>query len=75
MSQKLIDRINELSRLSKERELTPTEAKERQELRQEYLKMFRANVKSHLLNIKVVDETGADITPEKLKIAKAQQNN
>ncbi|MGL5548432.1 MAG: DUF896 domain-containing protein, partial [Culicoidibacterales bacterium] len=73
--QKLIDRINELARLARERELTPTEQKERQALRQEYLKLFRANVNSHLLNIKVVDETGADVTPAKLKLAKAQRNN
>ncbi|MGL4624244.1 MAG: DUF896 domain-containing protein [Culicoidibacterales bacterium] len=75
MNQALIDRINELSRLSKERELTAEEQVERQALRQEYLQVFRANVKSHLLNIKVVDETGADITPDKLKLAKAQQQN
>lgn len=75
MNQKLIDRINELARLARERELTPPEQKERQALRQEYLKLFRANVNSHLLNIKVVDETGADVTPAKLKLAKAQRNN
>ncbi|MGL5916237.1 MAG: DUF896 domain-containing protein, partial [Culicoidibacterales bacterium] len=73
--QKLIDRINELARLARERELTQAEQTERQTLRQEYLKLFRANVNSHLLNIKVVDETGADITPKKLKLAKAQRNN
>lgn len=75
MNQALIDRINELARLAKERELTPEEQTERQTLRQEYLQVFRANVKSHLLNIKVVDETGADITPDKLKLAKAQRQN
>ncbi|MGL4952511.1 MAG: DUF896 domain-containing protein [Culicoidibacterales bacterium] len=75
MNQKLIDRINELARLARERELTQAEQTERQTLRQEYLKLFRANVNSHLLNIKVVDETGADITPKKLKLAKAQRNN
>lgn len=75
MNQALIDRINELARLAKTRELSAAEQTERQTLRQEYLKLFRANVNSHLLNIKVVDETGADITPDKLKLAKAQRNN
>ncbi|MGL6249170.1 MAG: DUF896 domain-containing protein, partial [Culicoidibacterales bacterium] len=41
MNQKLIDRINELARLARERELTQAEQTERQTLRQEYLKLFR----------------------------------
>ena len=37
-----IDRINELGRLSKERELTEQEKSEQKALREEYLKEFRA---------------------------------
>ncbi len=37
-----IDRINELGRLMKERELTEEEKREQKELREEYMKEFRA---------------------------------
>ena len=39
-----IDRINELGRLSKERELTESERLEQKALREEYLKEFRAGL-------------------------------
>ena len=39
-----IDRINELGRLSKERELTDAEKAEQKALREEYLKEFRASL-------------------------------
>lgn len=41
MEKAKIDRINELGRLAKQRELTPEEAQEREELRREYLAEFR----------------------------------
>ena len=45
MEKKKIDRINELGRLSKERELTEAEKNEQKELRDEYLKEVRAALK------------------------------
>ena len=42
MDQKHIDRINELGRISKMRELTPEEKAEQAELRAAYLRDFRA---------------------------------
>ena len=48
MDKKKIDRINELGRLAKERELTPEECAERQVLREEYLKFFRASIRGEL---------------------------
>ena len=42
MEKKKIDRINELSKLSKDRQLTQEEASEQAALRQEYLQEFRA---------------------------------
>lgn len=48
MNPELINRINELSRLSKQRALTPAEQEERQRLRAEYLKEFRAQTRQLL---------------------------
>ena len=41
MEKEKVDRINELGRIAKMRELTPEEAKERALLREEYLLEFR----------------------------------
>lgn len=43
-----IDRINALSALARERELTAEEQTERQRCRQEYLKAFRAQMRVQL---------------------------
>ena len=40
-----IDRINELGRISKERELTDEEKKEQKALREEYLKYVRQTLR------------------------------
>ena len=45
MEKSKIDRINELGRIAKQRELTPEEQAERAELREEYLKFFRASLR------------------------------
>ena len=65
IDQKLIDRINELAKISKERELTINEIKEREELRKLYLKEFRKGFAQTLSGVKVVDEKGNDVTPNK----------
>lgn len=67
----LLKRINELAHEAKVRELTEEEVAERDRLRKAYLKIFREGFRQQLLNTKVVDEEGNDITPEKLKRAKA----
>lgn len=64
----LIKRINELANKSKVESLTEAEKEEQQRLRQEYIQIFRGNMKKTLLNTKVVDKEGTDVTPEKLKI-------
>ena len=48
MDKKKIDRINELARISKERELTAAEAEERRALREEYLKFFRESLRGEI---------------------------
>lgn len=67
IDQKLIARINELAKKKKEGTISPSELKEQQKLRQEYLKAFRSGFKQQLMQIKVVDEKGNDVTPEKNK--------
>lgn len=67
IDKKLIQRINELAKKKKEGKITQEELVEQQKLRQEYLKQFRSGFKSQLLSIKVVDEKGNDVTPQKLK--------
>ncbi|WP_226658232.1 DUF896 domain-containing protein [Pseudalkalibacillus hwajinpoensis] len=74
LSQDKIQRINELSRKSKESSLTEAEKKEQKNLRQEYLASLRSSFKNQLHSIKVVDEEGTDVTPEKLKESKKNRS-
>ena len=61
---KKIERINELARKKKTVGLTQVEQDEQLLLRQEY---FRGGMRNHIEGLKVVDEDGNDVTPEKLK--------
>jgi len=58
MEQCKIDRINELTCISRERELTSEEAEERQMLRDEYLAEWRTGAKSALDSVYIIDENG-----------------
>ena len=58
MEQKKIDRISELTRLSRERELTPEEQTEREALRKEYIEDFRKATVAALDNTFVVSPDG-----------------
>lgn len=51
-----IDRISELTRISRERELTEAEKDERNQLRNEYIQSIRTNFRATLENIKYTDE-------------------
>ena len=64
---KKIERINELARKKKTVGLTPVEQEEQLLLRQEYLEVFRGGMRNHIEGLKIVDEEGNDVTPEKLK--------
>lgn len=66
----LLDRINELARKKKNKGLTESEQVEQTELRKEYIKLFRNQVENQLATIKVVDEEGNDVTPDKLQLLK-----
>lgn len=73
VSTKTLNRINELAKKAKETGLTPDEKIEQDQLRKEYLKDFRSRMMDELTSIKIVDEKGNDVTPAKLKIAKAMR--
>jgi len=53
-----IERINELARLKKERELTAEETQEQAQLRREYIDEFKQNVHATLQNVRVKQEDG-----------------
>ena len=69
----LIERINELANKSKVEELNDEEKKEQKQLREEYIKRFRGRMEQTLMGVKVVDEEGQDITPQKLKDAQKRK--
>ena len=60
MTPEKIARINELAKKKKTEGLTPEEEVEQAKLREEYIEGYREG-------IKVVDEEGNDVTPEKLR--------
>lgn len=62
---KIIEKINSLNALKKERELTLEETEELAKYRQLYLQNFKANMRNILDNTKVINENGEDITPKK----------
>ena len=64
---KKIERINELARKKKTVGLTQVEQDEQLLLRQEYLEAVRGGMRNHIEGLKVVDEDGNAVTPEKLK--------
>lgn len=58
MENSKLERINELARLAKERELTPEELAERTELRREYIEEWREGARQVLDNTYLVTPDG-----------------
>ena len=52
----IIEKVNYYAKSSKERKLTEEEIKDREIYRRMYLDQFKAQVKTHLDNIEIVDE-------------------
>ena len=73
LSEKKMKRINELANKKKTTGLSIEEAKEQTTLRQEYLETFRSSMRETIEAVKVVDPEGNDVTPEKVKEARANQ--
>ena len=67
MDPKKIERINELAKKKKTVGLTGQEKGEQAKLREEYIEGYRRTVGHHVEGIKIGDEEGKDITPEKLR--------
>ena len=59
MEHEKVLRISELTRISRERELTEAEQAERAELRQQYLREFRQSVQQTLENTSIRELDGA----------------
>ena len=62
-----IERLNALARKKKVEGLSAEEAQEQQILREEYLQNLRYGMRNHIEGMKIVDEDGTDVTPDKLK--------
>ena len=60
MEQKKLDRINELTALSRARELSPAEKAEREALRKEYIAEWRASTIAVLENTRLVTPEGKE---------------
>ncbi|ARK22795.1 DUF896 family protein [Sporosarcina sp. P26b] len=73
LSEKKIQRINELAKKKKTTGLSIEEAKEQTQLRKEYLETFRSSMRETIESVKVLDPEGNDVTPEKVKQARANQ--
>lgn len=71
----LINRINELARKEKSLGLDEVEKEEQKELRKKYIENFRSSFKDTLMQVKVVDPMGNDVTPEKLIKEQNQKKN
>ena len=65
MDQTKIDRINQLAKLAKERELTAEEQAERTALREEYIAAFRGNLEAQLKSITIQYPDGSKKKLEK----------
>ena len=63
----LLARINELAHKNKAEGLTDAEKTERADLRQKYLKLFKASFRSQVEMLQVYDKDGKEVTPEKVR--------
>ena len=61
MEKAKLDRISELSRIARERELTEDEHLERQQLRSEYRESVVGNLRAQLESITIVEPDGSKV--------------
>lgn len=60
-----IARINELYHKSKQEGLTEAESKEQAELRKEYVRSFRDNIRAALENVSILEPDGTVTKPKR----------
>lgn len=65
--EKLLKRINELAHKNKKEGLTEAETRERERLRREYIKNFRETMRSNIEMMRIYNNEGKEVTPEKVK--------
>ena len=69
----ILEGINYLASIAKTRDLTEAEEILREELRGAYFALIRQSFRKQIEGVKLVDETGADVTPEKLKAVQKEK--
>lgn len=69
----ILEGINYLASIAKTRDLTEAEEILREELRGAYLALIRQAFRKQIEGVKLVDESGADVTPEKLKAVQKEK--
>lgn len=74
VTNKKLNRINELAKKAKTTGLSDMEKKEQKKLRQEYLDEFKRSFKQQIEHTTVIDPEGNDVTPDKLKKMKKNHN-
>ncbi len=65
--EKLLKRINELAKKSREEGLNEEEKAEQAELRREYINKFRQGMENTLSNVYIMDKNGNKVKVEKKK--------
>lgn len=75
VTEKTIERINELYRKSKAEGLTNDEMEEQKKLRQEYIQAFRNNLRGTLETIKIQNPDGTIIDVKKHHEEKMKKQN
>ncbi|GGE54972.1 DUF896 domain-containing protein [Priestia taiwanensis] len=63
----ILDRINVLARKQRAEGLTEEEKREQQQLRKEYIQIFRGQLVQTFSGLTILDPLGNDVTPEKLR--------
>lgn len=73
MEQVKLDRISELTRISRERELTDAEKAEREALRNEYRSLVRANFTGQMDSAVIVRPDGSRTNVKDMKLRKEDE--